>query len=211
MGYLAGLDGRHSGRSKDTRIIETRNSLVPWMSLPCALAVLGKNPRPRCLKPVNALKTCARMMIMQQPQAEPIHWDNHRGSINLTLILALGVVVIGMLQGTGQLVVIGLAVAAYSWFTNPKQYLIYPDTLVIVYGRPRVRSIPFTEISHVEMLSLPIGNRLRVRLVSGRRIMLTARDSETFHDKLDEALNSFHGTSPAEETQQEGSPEEGSS
>ena len=175
------------------------------------LAGLGKNPLPWCFKSVKGLKTCARMVSMEQPQREPIHWDNHRGSINITLILALGVVVIGLFSQSGQFVVIGLAVAAYSWFTNPKQYLIYPDSLVIVYGRPRVRAIPFTEISHVEMLSLPIGNRLRVRLMSGRRVMLTARDSETFYDRLDEALESFRGTRPTEETQQEGSREEGSS
>ena len=150
------------------------------------------------------------MVNMQPPQREPIHWDNHRGSVNITLILALGVVVIGLFSQETQFVVIGLAVGAYSWFTNPTRYFIYSDSLVVVYGRPRVRAIPFTEISHVEMLSLPIGNRLRVRLMNGRRVMLTARDSETFFDRLDEALNSFRGTTSTEETQQEGSPEEGS-
>ena len=182
----------------------------PLDGLAVRLAGRGKNPCPWYFKSVNALKTCARMVNMQQPQREPIHWDNHRGSVNITLILSLGVVFIGLIQQSFQFVVIGLAVAAYTWFTNPKQYIIYSDSLVIVYGRPRVRAIPFTDISHVEMLSLPIGNRLRVRLVSGRGIMLTARDTPTFQDKLDEALNSFHGTRPTEETQQEGSPEEGS-
>lgn len=166
---------------------------------------------PWCFKSVNTFNTCARMVSMQQPQREPIHWDNHRGSINITLILALGVVVIGFIQGAQELLVIGLAVAAYTWFTSPKQYFIYSDSLVVVYGRPRVRAIPFTDISHVEMLSLPIGNRLRVRLNNGRRVMLTARDAETFFDRLDEALNSFRGTSPTDETQQEESREEGSS
>ena len=174
------------------------------------LADLGRNPLPWPFKSVNALKTCARMVSMERPQREPVHWDNHRGSVNITLLLALGVVFIGLFSQSGQFVVIGLAVAGYSWFTNPKQYIIYSDSLVIVYGRPRVREIPFTEISHVEMLSLPIGNRLRVRLTNGRGVMLTARDSETFQDRLDGALDSFRGTHPTEETQQEGSREEGS-
>ena len=123
-----------------------------------------------------------------------MHSDNHRGSLNLTLYLALGVVVVGFLSGPApQLIVIGLGVLAYTWFTTPKQYLIYTDALVIVYGRPRVRMIPFSQLSHVERLSLPIGDRLRIRLVSGRRIMLSMRDTETFHDRLDEALDNFHG------------------
>ena len=171
---------------------------------------MGKSLCPWCFKSVNPFKTCAKMMGMQQTQRDPIHWDNHRGSINVTLILALGVVVVGLFSSETQFVVIGLAVAAYTWFTSPKQYFIYSDSLVVVYGRPRVRAIPFTDISHVEMLSLPIGNRLRVRLMNGRRVMLTARDSETFFDRLDEALNSFRGTSPTEGTLEESSQEEGS-
>ena len=139
-----------------------------------------------------------------------MHWDNHRGSLNLTLYLALGVVVVGFLSGPAlQLIVIGLAVLAWTWFTTPKQYLIYTDALVIVYGRPRVRMIPFSQLSHVERLSLPIGDRLRIRLVSGRRIMLSMRDTETFHDRLDEALDNFHGIhSPEHPTATDDTPTE---
>lgn len=139
-----------------------------------------------------------------------MHSDNHRGSLNLTLYLALGVVVVGFLSGPApQLIVIGLGVLAYTWFTTPKQYLIYTDALVIVYGRPRVRMIPFSQLSHVERLSLPIGDRLRIRLVSGRRIMLSMRDTETFHDRLDEALDNFHGIhSPEHPTTTDDTPTE---
>ena len=133
----------------------------------------------------------------ERPAAEPMHWDNHRGSLKLTLYLAMAVSVFGLMTlargDGGTLLVVGLAVLAYTWFTTPKQYLIYTDALVIVYGRPRVRVIPFSQLSHVERLSLPIGDRLRIRLVSGRRIMLSTRDIDTFHDRLDEALDNFHG------------------
>ena len=64
---------------------------------------------------------------------------------------------------------------------------------MIIYGRPRIKSYPFQEISHLETLSLPIGERLRVRMVNGRRIMLLTKDSDTFRAKLDEALDAFHG------------------
>ena len=129
---------------------------------------------------------------MQQSQEQPLHWDDHRTKLNLTIIFALVVAVIGIL-GQPVLFIMGVGVAIYSWLTNPKQYLIYRDALVIVYGRPRVKAFPFQEIAHLETLALPMGERLRVRLVNGRRIMLMAKDSDTFRAKLDEALEAFHG------------------
>ena len=125
-------------------------------------------------------------------QEQPIHWDNHRTNLNLTFIFALIVAVIGIL-GQPVLFVLGIGVAIYSWLTNPKQYLIYRDALVIIYGRPRIKSYPFQEISHLETLSLPMGERLRVRMVNGRRFLLLAKDTDTFRTKLDEALDAFHG------------------
>ena len=128
---------------------------------------------------------------MQQIQEEPIHWDNHRTKLNLTFVFALVVAVIGIL-GQPLLFVMGIGVAIYSWLTNPKQYLIYNDSLVIIYGRPRVKSYPFEDMAHLELLTLPIGDRLRVRMANGSRIMLIPSDSETFNVKLDEALEAFH-------------------
>ena len=129
---------------------------------------------------------------MDQGQQQPIHWDNHRSSFNLTLIFALIVAVIGVL-GQPPLIIIGLGVAAYSWLTNAKQYLIYRDALVIVYGRPRVKSIPFAEISHLDTVAMPTGERLRLRMVNGSRMMVMAKDPDTFRARLDEALSGYHG------------------
>lgn len=129
---------------------------------------------------------------MQQSQEQPLHWDGPRTKLNLTIIFALIVAVIGIF-GQPVLFVMGVGVAIYSWLTNAKQYLIYRDALVIVYGRPRVKAFPFQEIANLETLSLPMGERLRVRMVNGKRIMLMTKDSDTFRAKLDEALEAFHG------------------
>ena len=135
---------------------------------------------------------------MEQPSNQPIHWDTHRGSLNFTLILSVAVVVLGVWNfvQTGEwiLIIVGAGVGAFTWLTNPRQYWIYPDALVIVYGRPRTRTISFNQVSHVELLSLPIGDRLRVTLVNGRRVMVQPRESETFQDRLEGALRSFHGS-----------------
>ena len=129
---------------------------------------------------------------MEQTQEEPIYWDNHRTKINLTFIFALVVAFIGAL-GQPALFVIGIGVAIYSWLPNPKHYFIYRDSLVIIYGRPRIKTYPFESMAHLELLTLPIGARLRVRMANGARIMLLPKDSDTFNVKLDAALEAYHG------------------
>ena len=140
---------------------------------------------------------------MAQQQNQPIHWDTPKSRLNITLILSLGIFVIGLFSNP-VLVILGVAGAAFTWFTNPKHYLIYENALVITYGRPRVKAFPFAEISHLEMLVLPMGNRLRVRMVSGRRVMVAAKNIDEFRDRLDEALEKFNGSYQRQQLQDEG-------
>lgn len=135
---------------------------------------------------------------METPQDNLLHSDKTRRPVNFLFMLAAVAAVFGLMglqnEKGPSLLILGLGVGAYSWLTNPRSYFIYPEQLVIVFGTPRKRIIPFAQISHVEFLSLPtIGDRVRVRLENGRGIMLQAKDSETFHDRLEEALNNFHG------------------
>lgn len=120
--------------------------------------------------------------------------DTPRGRLNITLILSVVVAVIGLVGWNPILIILGLIGGGFSWFTNAKQYLIYTNALVIVYGRPRVKVFQFPEISHLEMLVLPMGNRLRVRLVNGRRIVVAAQNIEEFRDRLEEAMENFNST-----------------
>ena len=130
--------------------------------------------------------------MVEQP--EPIHSDQHRSRWNITLIFALAVVVLGVANGIAAgwpLMLLGLAMAAFSWLTTPRAYYIYRDALVIAYGTPRTKAIPFAEISHLELLALPIGERLRLRLLSGRREMLIPRDNAVFQQHLERALSDY--------------------
>lgn len=129
--------------------------------------------------------------MVEQP--EPIHSDQHRSRWNITLIFALAVAVLGVVNGAGGwvLILLGLAMAAFSWLTTPRAYFIYRDALVIAYGTPRTKAIPFAEISHLELLALPIGERLRLRLLSGRREMLIPRDNAVFQQHLEQALSDY--------------------
>ena len=129
---------------------------------------------------------------MAQQQETPIHWDQHASRWNLTLIFGLVVVILGITTNL-VLAALGLLMSAYSWFTTPRQYLLYRDRMVVVYGMPRTRVIPFAEISHVEILALPFGERLRLRMVSGSRMMLMMRDPGAFRNHLEDALAQYHG------------------
>ena len=141
---------------------------------------------------------------MEQPQNQPIYWDKHRIPVNITLFFALAVAAFGMynvfttgdLQSGGLLVVAGLGVAAYSWFTNARWYLIYPDELRVMYGTPRTRVIHFANISRLEMRTLQTPDRLRVWLTNGRRVVLMARDPDAFHEQLQGAIDEFARHNP---------------
>lgn len=116
-------------------------------------------------------------------------------SVNLTMIFALAVAVFGLFSG-GFLFFAGMGVAAYTWLTSPRRYLIYENVLVIQYGRPRVKVIDFSNISHLEMLSLGIGDRLRVVLTNGKRAMVMSKNLDTFRERLDEALERYQSQYP---------------
>ena len=135
-----------------------------------------------------------RILGMEQPQDQPLHGDSPRSRFNATLIFGLVIAVIGLVSSAPFLVILGLIGAGFGWFTNAKRYLIYTNALVIVYGRPRVKAISFPEIADLEMLVTPMGNRLRVRLVNGKRIMITVQNTEEFQTRLDEALEKFNST-----------------
>lgn len=134
---------------------------------------------------------------MEDPQqSQLIYWDKHRIPINLTILFSLGVAVLGFFQQELVLIIAGIAVGLYSWFNTPRQYRIYQDALVIMYGTPRSRTIHFSNISQLEMRQLATPDRLRVWQVRGRRVVLMARDPEAFHDHLQQALDDFRRAHP---------------
>ena len=133
------------------------------------------------------------MSAMAQQRENPIYWDQHATKWNLTLIFSLVVAVLGVVMMQTLLIILGLGMTGYSWLTTPRQFLLYRDSMVIVYGIPRTRVISYAEISHIELLALPLGERLRIRMVSGSRLMLMMRDPGAFRGHLEDALARYHG------------------
>lgn len=142
---------------------------------------------------------------MAQAQNQPLYWDKDRVPVNLTLILSLGIVIWGLgglfglipFGGSPQLIVVlGVAVAAYTWLFTPRSYGVYADCLVIHYGRPRIKVMRFSDIDTVELGSVAALERLRVRPLRGRRQSIRVRDVDTFYEHLERAFNAFRTAHP---------------
>ncbi len=147
---------------------------------------------------------CVRIAPMEQQT--PYHRDRHRMPMNLTLIMALVVAFLGfgvIGDPSGFLLFVGLAVAAFSWLTTPKSYTVFDDRLVIMYGQPRIKVIPFQGIEKAELLTLAIGERVRVWLHRQRPVVLQPRDPQLFEAKLTEALGSYKGSYPEQQVEDE--------
>ena len=94
------------------------------------------------------------------------------------------------------LIVVGLGVGAYSWLTSPRQYRIYGDALMILFGAPRRRTIHFKDIREVVNDRGPMGDPLRVYTNNRRRIPIQVREPEEMHRYLDQALADFRRDNP---------------
>ena len=94
------------------------------------------------------------------------------------------------------LVIVGLGVGAYSWLTSPRQYRVYSDALIIMFGMPRRRTIHFSDIREVVLDRGFMGDPLRVYTVNRRRIPLQVREPEEMHRYLDGAVKDFWRANP---------------
>ena len=99
-------------------------------------------------------------------------------------------------SGAWLLIVVGLGVGAYSWLTSPRQYRVYSDALIIMFGTPRRRTIHFSDIREVASDRGGMGDPLRVYTVNRRRVPLQVREPEEMHRHLDGALADFRRAYP---------------
>ena len=136
------------------------------------------------------------MFAMQQVQGQPIHMDTPSTRINLPMILASVLAIIGLLVPNAFFfTILGIVGMAFSWLTTPRQYLIYPNALVIVFGRPRRRAVPFSDIDQLEDLTMPRGDTaLGVRLVDGKRAIISVVNLDEFKARLADAWENFKRT-----------------
>lgn len=144
---------------------------------------------------------------MMQSHGQPLYAAKDRVPFNLTLVLALGIAAWGAgavfglwdMGGNPSLIfLLGVAVAIYTWLFTPREYLVYEDAFCVAYGRPRVKTIHFSNIAVIEMGSMATLDQLRVRPIRGRRQSIRVREPDAFFDALEAALNAYRDTHPEE-------------
>ena len=98
--------------------------------------------------------------------------------------------------GAWLLIIVGLGVGAYSWLTSPRQYRVYSDALIIMFGMPRRRTIHFSDIREVVLDRGFMGDPLRVYTANRRRVPVQVREPEEMHRYLDSAVKDFWRDNP---------------
>jgi hypothetical protein len=161
------------------------------------------------------LSGCAKIFSMNQQKSQPTYSERKGSLFSFTLIFSIIVVVMGtgVLSGLGfpgpqpMLVIVGSGIAGFNWLTTPREYQLYQNALVVLYGKPRWTVVDFKNITNLSVLKLPLGSdRLMVELTTGRRLVLQTKDSPAFYDRLMDALNSYRQDHPQVELSDEGPP-----
>ena len=122
---------------------------------------------------------------------KPLHTDRPRmsGIDWLNPALALGLVVVGIIGLDTFPLVAGVALAIFVWFTRHFRYDIFPDALVVSYGKPRQKVVPLDQIAEVRSVRFGFrGDSLFVRNASGRGMIIRPSDPEQFAQQLQAAL-----------------------
>ena len=140
----------------------------------------------------------------------PLHSEPHRTNFLTRGIGYMGwfmIVVAIVVGGTDPgawidisvLLVVGIALAGFQWFMAPRRYKIFEKELVITYGKPRQRIIPFDDISDVEVKRHALGAEIRIHRSTDKAVSLHPWDPRRFHENLESALNRYRGVTPEEQ------------
>ena len=82
---------------------------------------------------------------------------------------------------------LGALLAGSHWLMTPRRYEVYEGELVVVYGRPRVKAVPYSQVGEIEVKSHALGTELRLLLVGGGMVRLHPLNPKEFHENLERA------------------------
>ena len=122
---------------------------------------------------------------------EPLHSDRYRTPAFQVMnpVIAVFFIIWGIWTASGVAVLVGIAIGLLVWFTRHTRYDIFADQLVVHYGRPRQRIVPFADIEDVFLINLPMGGQgLLVRKKQGRGLLIRPRAAEQFFNELKGSL-----------------------
>ena len=120
--------------------------------------------------------------------SQPIHTDRQRNSgfdiLRLGIIVVL--IVMGILTPGIYPYLFALGLFLFHWITRHRLYEIFPDRLVVHFGRPRKKTIPLNEIAEVRLMNLPFGGQgIFIKRNRGIGMLIRPTEPETFVAHLD--------------------------
>lgn len=120
--------------------------------------------------------------------SRPVHTDRQRNSsfdfMRLGIIIVL--VVMGILTKSLVPFLFALGLFLFHWLTRHRLYEIFPDRLVVHYGKPRKKTIPLDEIAEVRSMNLPFGGQgIILKRNRGIGLLLRPMDPDAFAAHLD--------------------------
>ena len=134
---------------------------------------------------------------------QPIFSERHRSSLLTRTLSIIGWVIMALAIFVGGsnadawwpdsliLLALGAVLVASHWFLAPRHYDIYDERLVITYGRPRKRTIPFDEISELQVVSHPLGTEIRIKRTRRWSLTIQPWQPKQYHARLEAAFNRF--------------------
>ena len=130
-------------------------------------------------------------------QEQPLYSAQHSRSFfqRINVAIAAAVVVLGIF-GNFYLVLMGVGIGGLYWFTTAQKYQVYPDRLVIHYGRPRILEIPFETIRDANIVKVPLSAGVFIRRVGRPGVIIRPRGMDEFVDRLWEAIRANGGPAP---------------
>ena len=127
---------------------------------------------------------------MQQQQAPVFSAPHDRSFFQvINFYIAIGVVIFGLWTGEVFLAALGFAVGAIYWFTTPRYYHVMPNSLIVMYGQPRMLAVPFEAIFDANIVRVPLTSGIFIRRMNKAGVIIRPRDLEGFMGQLWSAMN----------------------
>lgn len=129
---------------------------------------------------------------------QPVYSSQHSRSFfqRINVAIAAAVIVVAIIGFQPILLFLGVGIGGLYWFTTAQRYHIYPDKLVIHYGRPRILEIPFSVIRDAAIVKIPLSAGVFIRRAGRPGVIIRPRNMEEFVDHLWDAIQKNGGPAP---------------
>ncbi len=148
---------------------------------------------------------------MVMSESGPIYSERHRTTFLSNFIWYLGIALVvvaipaaalgsnswdSRILDAAILLALGTVLAGGHWLLAARRYEIYEGALVVVYGRPRVKVVSYSEVREIEVKMHPLGTEIQLIRLNGGLVRLYPLHPREFHENLERAWEPHRGVDP---------------